>query len=519
MKPPSVRKAAGGPIGPSAGWNWRKIDTPLRATWNNARLAGVVAERPAFLPPAWPAYPAAMPLDAAPARPLIPPKPTPPKAPLGPIGLISAMRASMLSIWGPRSYELPILHGRLYGRHRILVNDPAAVRRVLHENAAAYEKPPPTRRLTRPIIGEGLFLAEGREWRRQRRALSPAFTPQHVEEVAPHFADAGRALIGALGEGGRLQLQIPLQEAALDAAARSMFSMPIGGRGERLAGLARRYISGPGRPNAFDMIATNEGDFAWLSPGRILFRRRWLKEVDQVVAARRAQARGEADQDDLLDLLIKVRDPETGEPLTDAEIRDQTATMLAAGFETTARALFWTLYLLALDPAEQAAVRADVAADPPSASIADATRRWPRMRQAVFESMRLYPPAPMLFRIATQRDRLLHVDVEPGSIVVIAPWIIHRHKLLWEEPDAFIPGRFAGKDREYLAGGAYLPFGAGPRICIGASFAMMELQIVLALLLERFSFALDDDRRLTPMSIITTMPDIDPWFRVSPAGS
>jgi cytochrome P450 len=456
-----------------------------------------------------------MPLDVAPSAPVIPPKPSSPKAPLGAIALIGAMRQNMLSIWGPRSYELPILHGKLYGRHRILVNDPACVRRVLHENAAAYEKPPPTRRLTRPIIGEGLFLAEGREWRRQRRALSPAFTPQHVEAVSGHFADAGRALIEGLGSGGRMQLQIPLQEAALDAASRSLFSMPIGGQGARLAGLARGYVAGPGRPNVFDMIAVREGDFSWFSPGRMLFRRRWLKEVDQVVAARRARPRGPSDRDDLLDLLIKVRDPETGQGLPDSEIRDQTATMLAAGFETTARALFWTLYLLALDQSEQAAIRAEVAADPPSASIADAQRRWPLLKQAVFESMRLYPPAPMLFRIAVEPDELLGVKVEPGAIVIVAPWIMHRHKQLWQDPDAFIPSRFAGKEREYLAGGAYLPFGAGPRICIGASFAMMELQIVLAMLLERFAFALDDDRPLAPMSIITTMPDIDPWFRVA----
>lgn len=458
-----------------------------------------------------------MPLDTVPEGPIVPPKPSPPKGPLGLVGLVRAMRASMLSIWGARAYELPIIHGRLYGRHRILVNDPAAVRRVMHENAAAYEKPAPTRRLTRPIIGEGLFLAEGREWRRQRRILSPAFTPQHVEAVSEHFAEAGRALLATLSGKGRLQLQVPLQEAALDAAARSMFSMPIGGRGSRLAGLARTYISGPGRPNIFDMMAVEESDFHWLTPGRILFRRRWLREVDQVVAARRARS-GEAHAD-LLGLLFEARDPETGAPLADAEIRDQSATMLAAGFETTARALFWTLYLLALDRSEQARVRAEVLADPPSASIADATRRWSRLRQVLYESMRLYPPAPMLFRTAHQKDQLLHVQVEPGAIVVVAPWIIHRHKLLWDQPDAFIPDRFEGREREYLTGGAYMPFGAGPRICIGAAFAMTELAIVLAQLLERFEFTLDDDRPLTPVSIITTMPDIDPWFRIREVGA
>ncbi len=455
-----------------------------------------------------------MPLDATIAAPLIPPAAKWRGRPLRGLELIAAMRTSMLSVWGPTAYELPIIPTHLYGRDRILVNDPSAVRRVLVENAMAYEKPEPTRRLTRPIIGEGLLLSEGAEWRRQRRALSPAFTPLHVEKIAPHFAEAARGLIGQIRGRARVQLAIPLQEAALDAAARSLFSMPIGGRGSRLASLARRYVQGPGRPNVLDMIARREGDFAWLTPGRVLFRQRWRREMDQIVALRRAQPREEGALEDVLDLLIKARDPETGAPMSNAEIRDQTATMLAAGFETTARATFWTLYLLALDQAEQARIREEIAADPPSRGIEQASRRWPRLRLALLEAMRLYPPAPMLFRTAQQSDRLLDIDIRKGTIVIISPWIIHRHRQLWDQPDAFIPSRFEGRERDYLAGGAYLPFGAGPRICIGASLAMTEAAIMLAMVLERFALTLDDDRELTPISTITTMPSIDPWFRL-----
>ena len=459
---------------------------------------------------------AALPLDAAEDEPMIPPAARWAGRPLKGLALITAMRASMLSVWGPSAYELPIIPTRLYGRNRILVNDPSAVRRVLVENPLAYEKPAPTRRVTRPIIGEGLLLSEGAEWRRQRRALSPAFTPLHVEKIAPHFAEASMGLISGIEGKGRVQLTIPLQEAALDAAARSLFSMPIGGRGADLAALARSYVSGPGLPGVLDMIARSEGDFAWLTPGRILFRRRWLKAVNQIVALRRAQPRHDGALEDVLDLLIKARDPETGAPMSDAEIRDQTATMLAAGFETTARATFWTLYLLALDQREQARIRAEIMADPPSCGIQDAAHRWPRLRLALLEAMRLYPPAPMLFRTALQPDRLLDVDVGKGDIIVISPWLIHRHRLLWDQPDAFIPSRFEGRERDYLAAGAYLPFGAGPRICIGAALALTEAAIMLAMVLERFALTLDDDRELTPISIITTMPNIDPWFRLEP---
>ncbi len=176
--------------------------------------------------------------------------------------------------------------------------------------------------------------------------------------------------------------------------------------------------------------------------------------------------------------------------------------------------MFWTLYLLSRDLPEQARIRAEILADPPSASLADVGRRWPRLRRAVLEALRLYPSAPLLFRMALQPDRLLDVEVPTGAIVIIAPWIVHRHRKLWDQPDAFIPDRFAGKEREYLSGGAYLPFGAGPRICIGASFALTEASIMLATLLARHAVRLDDDRALEPRSMITTTPSIDPWFRL-----
>ena len=144
---------------------------------------------------------------------------------------------------------------------------------------------------------------------------------------------------------------------------------------------------------------------------------------------------------------MAARDSETGEGLSNAEIRDQAATMLAAGFETTAGAMFWTLYLLARDGAEQARIRAEILADPPSASLADVGRRWPRLRRAVLEALRLYPSAPLLFRMALEPDKLLDVEVAKGDIVIIAPWIVHRHRKLWDQPDRYsrsLPSKRSG---------------------------------------------------------------------------
>ena len=201
--------------------------------------------------------------------------------------------------------------------------------------------------------------------------------------------------------------------------------------------------------------------------------------------------------------------------MSDAEIRDQVSTFIGAGFETTARVLFWTIYLLSRDKAEQDRLRAEVRAFPPDKvkALAD-LQRWPRLRCVLLESMRLYPPAPLYTRMAMEQDEVCGREVEPGTIVMISPWLIHRHRKLWDQPSAFIPDRFEGKAQDYLTNPAYIPFGAEPRICIGATFALAEASLItLAMLLERFEIDLDDDRPITPVSIITTMPDIEPWFR------
>jgi cytochrome P450 len=267
----------------------------------------------------------------------------------------------------------------------------------------------------------------------------------------------------------------------------------------------------------WDSLAPTEGFLAFLTPGRWVFRRRWLKEVRGVVGQRRDRERAQGQPSDLLDLLLQSSDPDSGSSMTDAEIRDQVSTFIGAGFETTARVLFWTVYLLTLDKAEQARLREEVRAFPPDRlqSLAD-LQNWPRLRAVLLESMRLYPPAPLYTRVAMAEDEVCGRRVEPGTLVMISPWLIHRHKLLWDRPEAFIPDRFEGKAQDYLTNGSYIPFGAGPRICIGATFSLTEASLILAMLLERFDMDLDDDRKITPVSIITTMPDIEPWFRVTP---
>jgi cytochrome P450 len=456
--------------------------------------------------------------SSGPHEPLVPPAPIPPKGPLPLWKFVLQLSKSTIGIWGERAYEMKVFGGKRFGVATLMVNDPEGVRHVAAGDAKGlYHKSITTRRLVRPAAGEGLVLAEGAEWRKQRRVLAPAFTPNNVNLFIPHFKAAAEVLISDLSKAPRQNLAFAFQEAALDAACRALFSMPIGGRGRRLAKLARAYVKGPGRPMIWDSLAPSESFLAFLTPGRALFRRRWLTEVRGIVAERRLQERDTGEPSDLLDLLLDARDPDSQGEMTDQEIRDQVSTFIGAGFETTARVLFWTIYLLSRDKAEQARLREEVRAFPSDkVKVLANLQKWPRLRAVLLESMRLYPPAPLYTRVAVARDEVCGRTVEPGTLVMISPWLLHRHKLLWERPEAFIPDRFEGKAQDYLTNGAYIPFGAGPRICIGATFSLAEASLMLAMLVERFEIDLDDARPITPVSIITTMPDIEPWFRLSP---
>jgi cytochrome P450 len=219
----------------------------------------------------------------------------------------------------------------------------------------------------------------------------------------------------------------------------------------------------------------------------------------------------------MLDRLLSARD-EDGRPLPDQEIRDQCSSMLAAGFETTSRLLFWAAYLLALDPATQDRVRAEALALPADrVGSLDDLKAWPLLRSVLFETLRLYPSAPLIARQALGADTVLGCDVVPGCMVTISPWLIHRHRKLWDAPTAFRPERFIDQVHPW-GNEAFLPFGAGPRVCIGAGFALAEAQVILASLLGRFRIAMAGERPVLPKASITLGPDHEPDFQLTPVG-
>jgi cytochrome P450 len=446
-------------------------------------------------------------------QPLVPPSPPRASQTMGPFGRMAAMRKSAIGTWGQRAYEEDIVQGRFFGHASFILNTPDAIRHVLVDNYENYTRTPAGIRVLRPMLGEGLLLAEGRAWKHQRRTLAPAFTPRAVATLVPHMVSAIDDTVAELTarSAGPIDLREIMQRMTLEIAGRTMFSVGMVRHGKALRDFVIEYGSRLARPHFLDLLLP----LGWPTPqdiARKFFRKRWTGFVAMLIAERRTAGKTEgAPPRDLFDLMVEARDPETGEAFSDEQLGDQVATMILAGHETTATALFWSLYLLALDPAtqEQLADEARAAAVNGPLDI----EKLKFTRAVIDETMRLYPPAFLIARAASGPDSIAGRPVAPKDVILIAPWLLHRHEKLWQDPNAFMPARFLPgappPDRF-----AYLPFGVGARVCIGAHFALVEATLALARIVGTFRVALVDKTPVMPVGVVTTQPDRSPMFRI-----
>lgn len=454
---------------------------------------------------------------------LTPPAPPPRVVPQGARPSLSGylrylriMSRNPLEVFSERIFEEPVTTAQVFGQRYALVHDPDAIHRYLVANAANYGLTRLRRALFRPLIGNGLLIAENDLWRRTRRALTPAFNHRRVREFAPVMRAVVESRAQALETraGEVVSMSQEMLALALEILIACLFSDNSAIDARRFSASLDRLLTISGAPHPLDLAGAP--DFLpRLGRGEA---RRLVADirgqVSLALALRRARPAATSRADDFLGLLMRAG-AEEGAPLGDAEIIDNLVTFLAAGHETTARSLAWTFYILGQAPEISARAAAEVAAAGLDAlDPADWAEATPFTTAILKECMRLYPAAALLSRQARAADRLAGIDIASGTEVVTSTWVLHRHRRLWEHPDAFDPERFLGARGAAIGRYAYLPFGAGPRVCIGASFAMQEMSIVLGVFLSRLAFEDAGARPPQPVMRITIHPSTPLKMRV-----
>jgi cytochrome P450 len=440
------------------------------------------------------------------------PGPIPRETSLGPIGLLAVLRRNPLEMWTRQHFEEPIVVREATLGRRAVVSDPDAIRRILVDNVSNYRKDGLQRRVLAPGLGDGLLTAEGSNWRQQRRALASLFTPRSVASFLPAMAEAAQGLVRRWQrhrDGRVLEISAEMGRVTLDILERTLFSAGLEGDPRDFARNLTRYFDTFGRIDPLDIL----GLPAWIPRlGRIRGRSTltyFEEAVDKIIAARRTRLESDPAHvpNDLLTLLMQARDPETGEGLGEAQIRANVVTFIGAGHETTANALTWSLFLLAGHPQIRETIEAEADRELGSGPMTlEIVERLVATRAVIEEAMRLYPPVAILSREAIEADDLAGERIRAGTIVVVAPWVLHRHRRLWRDPEHFAPRRFLPENRGNIHRFAYLPFGAGPRVCIGAQFALHEAAIVLAHIVRAYRLDLVPGEEVAPVQRVTLRP-------------
>ncbi|GJD40804.1 Putative cytochrome P450 120 [Methylobacterium bullatum] len=438
--------------------------------------------------------------------------PMPPLAPdgVGALGILAGLRRNAYSAFPPRCREQPVLVLPMLGRDVVIAAGPQAMRDVLATRPGLYRRIAAGDRIFGALIGRGVAASEGEAWRRQRRILAPAFTPRTVTLLAPHMAACTEAALGPLeaSRGEPLDLLGVMQDLSLAVACTSMFSLETKAFGPQLRDMLHFYADGIGRPRASDFILPG-----WLPTlttfRRSRFRRRWRALILAIIARRRASHSAGAPRD-LFDLLSDAYGDRDEDLLA-----DEVSTMIFAGHETTGLTLFWACYLLANAPDWRRAVRREARqVDLSPVGAGSAAGALPHTRAVVEEALRLYPPAYMTARQAVADHELCGVPVRRGAIVLMPFTLLHTDPRLWVSPERFDPGRFLGPEKPDRY--SFLPFGAGPRVCMGAQLATSEAVLVLARLLRDNDLVLDEDGPVLPVGAFATRPNRSPAFRLLP---
>ncbi|MES2664543.1 MAG: cytochrome P450 [Pseudomonadota bacterium] len=445
---------------------------------------------------------------------------TPPKPParadkVSLLGYLRLFRADILSAQPARLYRAWMAEFRTPFFRSYLCNDPALIARVLNERPEDFPKSDRIGAGLAPLLGRSVFLTNGEEWKRQRRIIDPAFEGGRLRDTFPAIWAAGQAAVARMTPGVQ-EVEESMSHAAADVIFRTLFSIPIE------HALAR---------DVFTEFRTYQRTQPILNLAAFLPLPRWFPRlhrratkrsaavirglITELTTGRAAEIAAGTAPDDLATKIMTTADPVTGARFDTQEMVDQVAIFFLAGHETSASALSWALYLLAMYPDAQDRVAAEAATlgDAPEFS---ALSRLKFTRDVFREVLRLYPPVPMMVRQNLKPEQMRDRSAAPGAQIVLSPWHLHRHERLWPNPDGFDPDRWQTEENRACARDAYMPFSSGPRVCTGAGFAMVEGTLLLAQLVRAFRFEVIEGRAPVPVAHLTVRAKDGIWLKITP---
>lgn len=448
--------------------------------------------------------------DLSPAS-FVPPRIEPPDQPLPYFHALWKLLDNPIEAWPQAVYEQPVYRRGTDRQALVYVTDPSMLKDILLDKVDAFPKDWMFDRITKPALGEGLLTAKGEHWRWQRRAAAPGFRPDNVAAMTPVMVAAAEAALARwreMGEGARLDVATEMTGITFQVILDTILS---GGEGIDVPAAAARitdYLETLGKISVPDLLQWPTWSRVALAPrgNRAMI---YLKAmVDRMVARRRGEPPStKMEGGDLVDLLMQARDPESGRQMDDVLLRDNLLTFIGAGHETTALALTWTLYLLGRDPATAARVRAEIGEVAGEDTITHAhVERLTYTRQVIQEAMRLYPSLPLITRMAGEDVEVGGHRFRKGTFIFVPIYALHRHRRLWRDPDAFDPDRFGPEESAGRHRFAYLPFGGGPRVCIGQTFALIEAVAILATLVRGAVLEPDPGHRIRPLMRVSMRP-------------
>jgi cytochrome P450 len=434
----------------------------------------------------------------------IPPMPPRQSRPLGLLKTAQVLRNSPVEILPREAFQFTRISAPFLGRTVHTLSGPEEMKAVLQDDPEAWRKSPLIQRMLRPILGDAILTAHGDWWKTQRKVMQPGFVRQRILDLVPAMSEAAAAAAETLaGQPDGSDITPALNRAALSVIERALFTEANDFDRGQIREAIELVFSETGRTRFTDLLPLPEKTPRILGPKARGARKTLRNAVTAEIAARRRAA---APRQDILQLMLDAQ-ADTGEAaLTDIDIRDNVLSLVIAGHETTAIAIGWALYILACRPDWQEKVRAEAASVSGGAFTADDVSRLVFTRQIIDETLRLYPPAPLVGRQAIRDTQICERSVKKGDVAIIAFYALHRHHRYWDNPDAFDPERFSRENRP-TDPWLFKPFGGGPRACVGSVFALTEAVIILATLVRDLDVSLPYGFVPRPVMTVTLRPE------------